>query len=94
VAKLIRIGMDPPTQIFQRHGVNAAEQPVRRRKLRRKETVAFFAKLEPTVVGIEACGGAHHWARGLDGFGHEMKRLPPQLVKPPAGRERTRSMCT
>ena len=59
--KLIRIGMDTSKQVFQLHGVNAAEEPVLRRKLRRKEMVAFFQRLEPTVVGIEACGGAHHW---------------------------------
>ena len=58
--KLIRIGMDTSKQVFQLHGVNAAEEPVLRRKLRRKEMVAFFQRLEPTVVGIEACGGAHH----------------------------------
>ena len=60
--KLIRIGMDTSKQVFQLHGVNAAEEPILRRKLRRKEMVAFFQRLEPTVVGIEACGGAHHWA--------------------------------
>jgi transposase len=49
--KLIRIGMDTSKQVFQLHGVNAAEEPVLRRKLRRKEMVAFFQRLEPTVVG-------------------------------------------
>lgn len=52
--KLIRIGMDTSKQVFQLHGVNAAEEPVLRRKLRRKEMVAFFQRLEPTVVGIAA----------------------------------------
>ena len=54
--QISRIGMDTSKHIFQLHGVNAAEQPVLRKKLRRKEMVAFFAKLAPTVVAIEACG--------------------------------------
>lgn len=80
--QIIRIGMDTSKHFFQLHGVNAAEQPVRRKKLPRKEMVAFFEKLPPTVVGIEACGGSHHWARLLGSLGHEMKLLPPQYVKP------------
>jgi transposase len=82
VNQIIRIGMDTSKHIFQLHGVNAAEQPVLRKKLRRKEMMAFFAKLAPTVVGIEACGAAHHWARMLNELGHEVKLIAPQLVKP------------
>jgi transposase len=82
VDQIIRIGMDTSKHIFQLHGVNAAEQPVLRRKLRRKQMLAFFEKLAPTVVGIEACGASHHLARLLGRFGHEVKLLPPQLVKP------------
>src|SRR3984893_18739270 len=81
VEKLIRIGMDTSKQVFQLHGVNAAEEPVLRRKLRRKEMVAFFQGLEPTMVGIEACGGAHHWARMLQEFGHQVKLLLPKYAK-------------
>ena len=73
--------MDTSKQVFQLHGVNAAEEPVLRRKLRRKEMMAFFQRIEPTEVGIEACGGAHYWARVLQEFGHEVKLLPPQYVK-------------
>jgi transposase len=62
--------------------VNAAEAPVLRKKLRRKEMVAFLAKLAPTVIAIEACGASHHWARLLQTFGHSVKLIPPQLVKP------------
>ena len=72
----------PSKHIFQLHGVNAAEAPVLRKKLRRKEMVAFFEKLSPTVIAIEACGGSHHWARLLQSFGHSVKLIPPQLVKP------------
>lgn len=80
--KITRIGMDTSKHFFQLHGVDAAERPVLRRKLRRKQMVEFFARLEPTVIGIEACAGAHHWARTLGALGHEVKLLPPQLAKP------------
>jgi fructoselysine-6-P-deglycase FrlB-like protein len=55
--------MDTSKHFFQLHGVNAAEKVVLRKKLRRKEMVAFFKALAPTVIGIEACGASHHWAR-------------------------------
>lgn len=58
------------------------EQPVLRKKLRRRDVVRFFAKLEPTVVAIEACGGAHYWARTLGALGHTVRLLAPQHVKP------------
>ena len=80
--QISRIGMDTSKHIFQLHGVNAAESPVLRKKLRRKETVAFFAKLAPTVIAIEACGASHQWARLLQSFGHTVKLIAPQLVKP------------
>jgi transposase len=82
VEQTIRIGMDTSKHVFQLHGVNTAEQPVLRKKLRRKDMVAFFEKLAPTAIAIEACGGSHHWARLLRSFGHEVKLIAPQLVKP------------
>jgi transposase len=82
VEQIIRIGIDTSKHVFQLHGVNAAEEPVLRKKLRRKEVVTLFEKLSPTVVAIEACGGSHHWARLLQSFGHEVKLIPPQYVKP------------
>lgn len=77
-----RIGMDTSKHVFQLHGVNNAEAPILRKKLRRKDMVAFFERLSPTVVSIEACGASHHWARLLQSFGHSVKLIPPQLVKP------------
>src|SRR5476651_1738455 len=74
--------MDTSKHIFQLHGVNAAEAPVLRKKLRRKDMVAFFERLAPTAIAIEACGASHHWARLLQSFGHEVKLIAPQLVKP------------
>ncbi len=80
--QISRIGMDTSKHIFQLHGVNTAEEPVLRKKLRRKEMVAFFEKLRPMVIAIEACGGSHHWARLLQSFGHDVKLIAPQYVKP------------
>ena len=82
MSKIIRIGMDISKSIFQLHGVDEAERPVLRKKLRRGEVERFFASLPPTVVGLEACGAAHHWARVLRDLGHEVRLLPPQYVKP------------
>jgi len=82
VESISRIGMDTSKHIFQRHGVNVAEQLVLRKKLRRRDMVAFFERLAPTVIAIEACGASHHWARLLQSFGHEVKLIAPQLVKP------------
>jgi transposase len=82
VEQISRIGLDTSKHIFQLHGVNAAEEPVLRKKLRRKEMFAFFEKLAPTVIAIEACGASHHCARLLQSFGHTVKLIAPQLVKP------------
>jgi len=79
VEQISRIGMDTLKHIFQLHGVNAAEEPVRRKKLRRKEMFAFLEKLAPTVIAIEACGASHHCARLLQSFGHSVKLIAPQL---------------
>ena len=80
--QIIRIGMDTSKHFFQLHGVDVAEQPVLRRKLRRKEVLAFFGKMPRVVIGIEACGAAHYWARVLGELGHEVKLIAPQHVKP------------
>lgn len=80
--QISRIGMDTSKHIFQLHGVNTAEEPVLRKKLRRKEMFAFLEKLAPTVIAIEACGASHHCARLLQSFGHSVKLIAPQLVKP------------
>jgi transposase len=82
VTKISRIGIDTSKSVFVLHGVDGADQPVLRKKLRRQQMVEFFAKLEPTRLGLEACGASHHWARTLQGLGHEVVLLPPQYVKP------------
>jgi transposase len=80
--------MDTSKSVFVLRGVDAAELPVLRKKLRRRQVIEFFAKLPPTRVGIEACGAAHHWARELGTLGHEVVLLPPQLVKPYVARNK------
>lgn len=80
--QVIRVGLDTSKRIFQLHGVDAAEQPALRKQLRRSQMLAFFAKLPPIEVGLEACGGSHYWARELKSLGHEAALLPPQYVKP------------
>jgi transposase len=82
VTKIIRIGMDTSKSVFVLHGVDASEKPVLRKKLRRGQVLEFFSKLEPTKVGLEACGGSHYWARELRALGHDVVLLPPQYVKP------------
>src|SRR5712691_5397595 len=81
VNQIMRIRMDTSKHYFQLHGVDAAEWPVLRRKQRRNQVLAFFARLPPTVIGMEACGAAHYWARELRKLGHEVKLMAPQHVK-------------
>ena len=80
--QVTRIGLDISKSVFQVHGVDCREQPVLRRRLTRREVVAFFAGAEPCLIGLEACGGAHYWARELRALGHEVRLLPAQYVKP------------
>ena len=82
MTKVIRIGIDTSKRFFQIHGIDEAGRVVLRRQLKRHEFLAFFAKLEATVVGLEACGASHHWARELSRLGHEVKLIPAQRVKP------------
>jgi transposase len=88
MSKVIRIGIDTSKSVFVLHGVDDGEIPVLRKKLRRRDVVEFLAKLEPTRIGIEACGAAHHWGRTIAALGHEVVLLPPQLVKPYVARNK------
>jgi transposase len=82
MGKIIRVGMDTSKSVFQLHGVDENEEPMLRRQLRRHQVLAFFAKLPATVIGMEACGASHYWARELRALGHEVVLIPPQYVKP------------
>ena len=87
--KTIMIGLDLAKRVFQVHGVDETGNVVHRRQLRRSQLEAFFAKLAPAVVGMEACGGAHHWARLFQGLGHEVRLMAPVYVKPYVKRNKT-----
>ena len=76
------IGLDIAKKVFEVHGVDADGHVVIRRQLRRRQVLSFFAKLSPCLIGIEACGTAHHWARELRKLGHEVRLMPARYVKP------------
>jgi transposase len=76
------VGLDIAKNVFHAYGVDAQGQKVVSRKLRRAQVAAFFAKLEPCLVGIEACATAHHWARMIEKLGHQVRLMPPAYVKP------------
>ncbi|SDR62697.1 transposase [Paraburkholderia tuberum] len=78
----LTIGLDIAKNVFQIHGVDRHGKTVVQRKLRRAEVLKFFAKLESSLVGIEACHGSHFWARELTSLGHMVRLLPTQYVKP------------
>lgn len=83
MTKVSMIGLDLAKNVFQVHGIDAAGTVVVRRQLRRRQVEKFFAELPPgVVVGMEACGGAHHWGRVLQGLGHEVRLMPAAYVKP------------
>lgn len=77
-----RIAIDTSKHVFALHGIDAQERPVLRRELRRGQVAAFFARLAPTEIALEACGGSHHWGRLLARQGHTVRLIPPQYVKP------------
>ena len=80
--KITTIGIDLAKNVFQVHGVDGRGKAVLRRQLKRKDVVKFFANLEPCLIGMEACGSAHYWARKLSEFGHTVRLMAPQFVKP------------
>ncbi len=76
------IGLDLAKNVFQVHGINAAGDIIVRRRLRRTQVCTYFAGLRPCLIGMEACGTSHFWARELVALGHEVKIIPPSYVKP------------
>lgn len=75
-------GLDIAKQVIQIHAVDIHGKPVIRKQLKRHQVLPFFANLPPCLIGIEACGGAHDWARRLSALGHTVKLMAPQFVKP------------
>ena len=82
------IGLDIAKSVFQVHGQDGAGQVVIRRQLKRRSVLAFFQKLPPCLVGIEACASAHHWSRELQALGHKVRLIPPAYVKPYVKRQK------
>ena len=76
------IGLDIAKSVFQVHGIDAEGNVILRRQLKRRYMLPFFQKLPPCLVGIEACGSAHHWSRELQALGHTVRLMPPAYVKP------------
>ncbi len=76
------LGIDLAKQSFQLHGVNAGGEVVLKKKLNRKQLSAFMANLPVCLIGLEACGGAHHWVRVFTEMGHTVRMMAPQFVKP------------
>jgi transposase len=82
------IGLDIAKSVFQVHGIDAAGEVVIRRQLKRRSVLAFFQKLPPCLVGIEACASSHHWSRELQALGHTVRLMPPAYVKPDVKRQK------
>src|SRR5690349_724239 len=82
------IGLDIAKSVFQVHGVDAAGQVVIRRQLKRRYVLAFFQKLQPCLIGIEACASSHYWSRELQALGHSVRLMPPTYVKPYVKRQK------
>ena len=80
--EITRVAIDTSKSVFTLHAVDARDQPVLRRNLRRQDLVPFFAKLPPVTVSMEACGGSHYWGRTLQALGHQVRLIPAQYVKP------------
>ena len=79
---ITQVGIDLAKLIFQVHGIDARGKIGLRKQLKRSQVADFFAQLAPCLIGMEACGGAHFWARRLVALGHTVKLIAPQFVKP------------
>jgi len=80
--KITSVGIDLAKNVIQVHGVDERGKAVLKKQLRRDQVASFFANLPPCLIGMEACASAHHWARKLQSFGHSVKLMAPQFVKP------------
>ncbi len=80
--EITTIGINLAKHVFQLHGVDGAGKDVLKKQLRREQMVPFFVQLPPCLIGMEACSGAHFWARKLQALGHRVRLMAPQFVKP------------
>lgn len=83
------IGFDIAKGVFQVHGVDGAGEVVLRRRLPRSQVLVLFERLPRCLVGMEACGSAHHWARAVSALGHDVRLISPAYVKPYVKRSNT-----
>src|SRR5258708_30977937 len=88
LSSVTTVGLDLAKHVFQVHGVDASGRVIVAKALRRKDVLAFFAQLPACLVGMEACGSAHHWARELIKLGHDARMMPPAYVKPYVRRQK------
>src|ERR1700685_907983 len=87
--EITTVGLDLAKNVFQVHAINSASEVVMKKTLRRVQMRRFFEQLDPCLVGIEACGTSHYWAREITKLGHEVRLMPPAYVKPYVKRGKT-----
>lgn len=80
--KVTTVGVDLAKNVFQVHGIDEHGKVLAKKQLRRDQMAGFFVNLPPCLIGMEACGSAHHWARKLQTMGHTVRLMAPQFVKP------------
>jgi len=83
------VGLDLAKNVFQVHGIDSTGEVIVAKTLRRRQMMPFFSKLQPCLIGIEACGTSHFWAREITALGHQVKLMPPAYVKPYVKRGKT-----
>jgi transposase len=80
--KITTVGIDLAKNVFQVHGIDERGKVLVKKQLRRDQMAVFFTNLPPCLIGMEACGSAHHWARKIQAMGHTVRLMAPQFVKP------------
>ena len=86
--KITTLGIDLAKSVFQLHGIDTNGVVVLQKKLRRGAVLNFLSKLEPCLIGMEACATSHHWAREIAALGHDVRLIPPAYVKPYVKRQK------
>jgi transposase len=82
MGEIITVGLDIAKNVFQVHAIDEEGEVIVRRQLRRRQVLPFFSRLQPCLIGMEACATSHYWAREIGKLGHEVRMMPPRYVKP------------